>query len=183
MGLWSKGIERSQTGEIRLGEIHVPDDLLKEIYSNTYTVNTITLCKMFKEFPKTRKLDMSRHQFIWWGKFMYRSLLETNFVITDPTSEIYLVGGNRCSKLLISKYDTNIITERYNVKSNFIQTIKNIGRTGGYNCVNLDGKDFSNLKHIVRYMSNFIEPKSNCKDLFYEWLNNEIRCEKHSQDI
>lgn len=183
MGLWSKVIDRSKNSEIRLEDIYIPDDLLKEIYSNTYTTNTRALSMMYKEFPKTRKLDMSRHQFIWWGKFMYRSLLETNFVITDPSCEIYVMGGTRCPEFKISKYDTNIITDRYNTKCDFLQSIKNIGKTGGYCCVNLDGMDFSNIKHVIRYMTNFIKPKSNCKDLFYEWLDNKIRYEKPSQDI
>ena len=173
MGLWTKGLKRARAGELRLDEIYIPDDLLQYRYCDTYTVNTGIICKMYKELPKSKKLDISIPQFIWWSKFEYRRLSEINFAITDPSSEIYITGGTRCTSLLISNYDTNIISNRYNVKCNFIQSIKNIGRTGDYWCVNLDDKEFSNIKHVIKYISEYVLPKHNCKEQFYKWLKNK----------
>ena len=170
MGLWSKGLERAQSGEIRLDEIYIPDDLLRHVKGNIYTVNTGVLVKRYKDdLPKDR-LDMSKPQLIWWVKFEDRHLSALNFAITDPLNEIYMMGGTIMSFFEISDYNTNIITERENVKSNFIDTIRNIGRTGGYHARTLDKKEFSNLKHIVRYMCKYIKPKPYCETLFYDWL-------------
>ena len=170
MGFLSKTYDRYRTGEARLEEFKVPDDLLKHLSGDLYTVNTGILVKKYKdELPKDR-LDMSKPQLIWWGKFMDRQLLEINFAITDPSSEIYMTGGSRMTYFEISDYQTNIITEREHVKSNFIDTIRNIGRTGGYHARTLGVKEFNELKRLVRYMSQYIKPKEKYEKMFYEWL-------------
>lgn len=173
MGLWAKGFKRSETNIERKEDFFVPNDLLNNIAHDIYTINTGVIVNRYKtEFPKSR-LDMSKSQIIWWAKFEDRHLSAINFAITDPSSEIYVIGGTRMSYFKISDYQTNIITERSNVKSSFIDTIRNIGRIGGYHARDLDQKEFLYMKRLIEYMSNFIKPKKGHGDLFYSWLNND----------
>lgn len=173
MGLWSKGIERSQTGEIRLDEIIIPENLLKTNRFNDNFINIQSITNMLRQnnYQIHKKLDMSKPQFIWWGRFYDRTLVENLFVITDPVSEIYVVGSESSYFLKISNYNKNILTQRSNVKSNFIQTIKNIGRTGYYWSMNLDNKNYSILKHLIKHVSKTVKPYPTCEKIFYEWLD------------
>lgn len=170
MSLWSKGVNRSKTDVSRLEDLPDVTKLLNE--SGTFNVNMFVSLYWDKlTQSKSHKLDISKYQLVWWGKFENMHLLQTELAIFDPENKVYFFVTSRSSEFKISHYDKNIISDRSGTTATFNKSIEYKGRTGGKHVLNISESQFKNMKLVLKKLTSFIQPGKKYKELFYDWID------------
>ena len=170
MSLWSKGVNRSKTDVSRLEDLPDITKLINE--SGTFNVNMFVSLYWDKlTQSKSHKLDISKYQLVWWGKFENMHLLQTELAIFDPENKVYFFVTSRSSEFKISHYDKNIISDRSGTTATFNKSIQYKGRIGGKHVLNITESQFNNMKLILKKLTSFIQPGKKYKELFYDWIN------------
>lgn len=175
MGLWSKGINRSRNDEQRLEDVNT--DLVGEYFDGQ---KYIRINNLFRPYNKEyTSLDLSRPQVIKWpvyksqGRYGGSSQVGLAFVITDSARKSYIHYNNYTNRFMVADYSRNIISEKMNVKSTFLQTLN---RMSEKNVFNLTPESLKHLKKTLKPINRIIngeyEHRKNMMNEINEWLKN-----------
>lgn len=159
--LWSKGVERSREDKFRIEDLN--NGLVYEFWSTRY-IDVKTLFGDYKKLHQVEHVvDLSRPQFIKWNQLRRDRLslkyesTSTCFVITDPKSNSYVFYNSKRNVFTSAKYDENVVSDRENTKSSFVDTMKRQKKTSMYLTVlNLTDEDLRNLKRTLGPVNTYV---------------------------
>ena len=172
MGIWSKGLERAQTGEERIEDINI--DLIFESWGSKY-ININLLLEPYKK--KHSILDLTKSQVISWSIYKWNRLSlkpekrGNAFIITDGESKKYMYYNNNKGILTAGDYTENLLTNKENVKSTFVQSLKRLKYTTPI-VYDLTSNEIKQIKKTMKYVNKQInEYRVYNKQRMDKWLN------------